>query len=280
MPFFHEFHVLAYTVLDETDLGRKAPLGGESSVKTWHLCRWQQRIVRILCGIAVTLALIGISPAHAQPDFQEPNLVGQVIVLDAGHGGPDGGACSADGVLEKTITLAIAKRTAAWLQRAGATVYLTRTTDTDLATDADRAARRRHQGDLRERVRFIRRHDPDVCVIIHCDAVPSPRWSGATTLYYRDNPDGKRLAKVMQDTFRETLLPTDREPKSNDTLYILRRVHGATALAEVGFLSNPYEAKHLETPAYQDRVALALYLSIVRYLGGEGFEENPPEETE
>ncbi|WP_245632901.1 N-acetylmuramoyl-L-alanine amidase [Alicyclobacillus kakegawensis] len=233
--------------------------------------RWRLSCAAAACSFTLLAAFSHPVAAASDP---EPNLVGRVIVLDAGHGGPDGGARAANGVWEKTITLAIAKRTAAWLEQAGARVYLTRTEDTDLATDEDRAARRRHQGDLRERVRFIRRHHPDVCLVIHCDAVPSSKWSGATTLYHRGNEDGERLAAVMQDTFREALLPTKRDPKANDTLYILRRVPGATALAEVGFLSHPYEASQLQTPAYQERVALALYLSVVRYLGGEG---SPPE---
>jgi N-acetylmuramoyl-L-alanine amidase len=223
----------------------------------------------LMVGMAVlVLAVPFASPLWAYAaQAPEPNLAGRVVVLDPGHGGPDGGAQSADGLLEKTITLAIAQRTARLLRQAGAQVYLTRTADTDLATDLDRAQRRRHQGDLRERVRFIRRHEPDVCLIIHCDAVPSPLWSGATTLYHRDNPEGERFAKVLQGTFRETLLPTKRDAKDNDTLYILRRVKGATALAEVGFLSNPVEAHHLKSVAYQEQVALALYLAVARYLG-------------
>lgn len=199
-------------------------------------------------------------------------LVGKVIVVDAGHGGPDGGAQAAHGLLEKNVALQIAQKVTDYLQQAGAIVYMTRTTDTDFSTAADRRANRRHQGDLRHRLQAILARNPDMVLSVHCNAVPSPTWSGAHTIYMTGSADGKRLATLIQQEFRKNLLPTRRLADDMDTLYLLKRIPVPTALAEVGFLSNPLEAAHLATSHYQDCVAISLYLGVIRY-----FDERPRE---
>lgn len=189
----------------------------------------------------------------------------KTIVIDAGHGGPDSGARAEDGTMEKGITLKIAFKLEALLKQAGANVFLTRTADDDLASDEDRAAGRRHQTDLRNRTRYVKSKDPDAVVIIHCNAVPSPIWHGAHTIYMDGNAQGEQLAKDMQIRFRELLLQTERSADDMKTLYLLRRIPGPTVLAEVGFLSNPTEAHALKTDKYQRVVAFAMYLSLLDY---------------
>jgi N-acetylmuramoyl-L-alanine amidase len=197
----------------------------------------------------------------------EPGLVGRTIVIDAGHGGPDGGAEGVNGQLEKTVTLAVALKVAEFLREAGADVHLTRTNDDDFASDEDTARRRRHQSDLRNRTRFVQSHDPDAFVSIHCNSAPSPAWRGAQTIYMEGNEEGERLAEIMQDHFRQQLLPTRREAEDMSTLYLLKRIEGPAVLAEIGFLSNPEEAAHLVQSAYQEAVALAIYTALLEYFG-------------
>jgi len=198
-------------------------------------------------------------------EAEEFGLAQKTIVIDAGHGGPDGGAETADGRPEKVVTLAIAKKLKILLQQAGATVYMTRGTDDDLATDEDQAMGLRHQSDLRNRTRLAKSKEPDAFVSVHCNASPSPLWRGAHTIYMRDNPEGEQLAKIMQARFKELLLPTKREADDMDTLYLLRRIPGPSVLAEVGFLSNSEEASALHTEKYQQTIAFAMYLSLLDY---------------
>lgn len=195
----------------------------------------------------------------------EPNLIGKSIVIDAGHGGKDSGARSAGGLLEKDITLSIALNLSKLLSQAGAKVALTRTTDTDLATERDRQLRQRQRGDLKGRVNLVHTHQPDLFISIHCNAVPSPTWHGAQTLYQEGNAAGKQAATLIQQSFQENLIDTTREPQSVSRLYVLRKVHRPAVLAEVGFLSNPAEAYELNTETYQERVAMALYVGILSY---------------
>ncbi|MCL6516901.1 N-acetylmuramoyl-L-alanine amidase [Alicyclobacillus sp.] len=216
-------------------------------------------------GVAAWAAALAWTFGIGDAAAAEPGLVGRTIVIDAGHGGPDGGAMGINGEVEKTITLAVAFKVADLLREAGADVHLTRTDDDDLASDEDRAARRRQQSDLRNRTRFVRERSPDAFVSIHCNSAPSPAWRGAQTIYMEGNAEGERLAKIMQAHFRAQLLPTKREADDMNTLYLLKRIEGAAVLAEIGFLSNPDEAAHLVQERYQQEVALAIYTALLEY---------------
>lgn len=211
------------------------------------------------------------SPATKPAD----SLFGKTIVVDAGHGGRDSGARGINDLQEKDITLKIALRLTRYLQEAGATVVMTRVTDTDLATESDRLRKRRHLGDLKGRMNVVRKQPVDAFVSVHCNAAPSPDWHGAQVLYLRDNDDAKRLATLMQQSFQENLLPTKRSIQSNRTLYLLKRVKGPAVLAEIGFITSPQEASSLRTPAYQDKAALAMYAALIRYFeAGNGGKED------
>ena len=211
-----------------------------------------------------TIPSTGVEDGAGQVN-RELGLVGKVIVLDAGHGGPDGGAQGAGGVLEKDITLPITLKLSTLLRQSGATVYVTRVTDRDLASDGDRAQRRRHKGDLRSRTRFVLSKHPDAFVSIHCNAVSSPSWHGAQMIYMRGNDKAKGLAEQIQGEFKQHLLPTSRLSDDMSTLYLLKRIPGAAVLAEVGFISNPEEAKHLQSDGYQQQVATVIYVALLKY---------------
>lgn len=231
----------------------------------------------IACGLLTAVA-VGMFPCNALASTavssnnngmesvqRARSLYGKTIVVDAGHGGQDSGARGVHGVHEKDITLAVALRLTEYLHEAGAHVVMTRSTDTDLATDSDRAMRRRHLGDLKGRLNVVRAQSVDAFVSVHCNGAPSPSWHGATVLYLHENDHGKELANLMQASFRENLLPTKRGIEANKTLYLLKRVKGPTVLAEIGFITNPEEASHLQQASYQGKVAFAMYKALVQY---------------
>ncbi|GMA50429.1 germination-specific N-acetylmuramoyl-L-alanine amidase [Alicyclobacillus contaminans] len=235
---------------------------------------WKRWAAAVSCMAAFVMMGLGSQPAKAY------TLSGRVVVVDAGHGGPDGGARTADGRQEKVVTLAIANWLRQYLQQAGAIVYMTRVTDDDLASDEDTASGRRHQTDLRNRTRFVLSKHPDAFVSIHCNAMPSPVWRGAHTIYMEGNAEGERLAKEMQARFKELLLPTEREADDMDTLYLLKRIPGPAVLAEVGFLSNPEEAAALHNPAYQRRIAFAMYLALMDEFQAQHVDADRPDEPQ
>jgi N-acetylmuramoyl-L-alanine amidase len=231
-------------------------------------CKRNHKLLR--CSIALCFAtLILLTPFSTPSAFAStgaPGLVGRVIVLDPGHGGPDSGARSHQGDQEKEVTLKVAFKLADLLRQCGAVVYLTRTIDDDLATDEDLTMHRRQSRDLRNRTRFANSRQPDAFVSIHCNAGPSSEWYGAQTIYMTDNATGEKLAKMIQENFKQMLLPTKREADDMETLYLLKRIKGASVLAEIGFITNPKEAAALKTDAYQRTVAFALYTALMEYL--------------
>lgn len=201
-------------------------------------------------------------------DWTSP-LSGRIIAIDAGHGGPDGGASSKSGIVEKDINLAIAKFLRDYLQEAGAIVYMTRESDTDLANPDTTKLSQRKREDLHARAQFINEKKSDIFLSIHMNSVPSGRWSGAQTFYYPNHPDNYTLAGLIQNEIKRNLGNTNRVVKQITTTYLLKELKMPSALVEVGFLSNSTEAALLRDPKYQKKVAASIYQGILRYSTGE-----------
>ncbi|GAA3317637.1 hypothetical protein GCM10020331_017170 [Ectobacillus funiculus] len=109
---------------------------------------------------------------------------GKIIVLDAGHGGPDGGAVGGDEIIEKKkLRLRLRKKVQDYLQEQGALVIMTRTKDEDLADEDTKGYSRRKVEDLRRRVEIVNNSDADFFVSIHLNAIPIPSSRGAQTFF-------------------------------------------------------------------------------------------------
>ncbi|MGI6128082.1 MAG: N-acetylmuramoyl-L-alanine amidase CwlD [Planifilum sp.] len=224
--------------------------------------------------IGLTVLGLWAIPQTFHPTAGPMPLSGRVIVLDPGHGGPDGGAVSKDGVVEKDVALNIALHLRDYLQEAGALVVMTREKDTDLADADTRGLSRRKVQDLMRRVRIVKESGAEIMVSIHLNAIPSPRWKGAQTFYHPESEENKKLASFIQAELIRTLENTDRLPKMNGDVFILRQSPVPAAMVEVGFLSNPEEAARLGDEKYQKKLAAAIYYGILRY---SSEEDLPPE---
>ncbi|WP_050613677.1 N-acetylmuramoyl-L-alanine amidase CwlD [Bacillus testis] len=200
-------------------------------------------------------------------------LSGKVIVLDAGHGGPDGGA-AVKGVVEKDISLPITKMVRDYLQEQGALVIMTRENDTDLAGDTS-GYRARKREDLKQRVKLINDSEADLYLSIHLNAFPSSKYSGAQTFYTMRYKENKYAADFIQSELKTNLENTNREAKAIDHVYVMKHALKPGALVEVGFLSNDKERERLTQSSYQDMVAASIYKGILRY-----FTEEPMEKAE
>lgn len=199
-------------------------------------------------------------------------LSGKVIVLDAGHGGPDGGA-SAQGVLEKDIALSITKMLRDYLQEQGALVLMTREKDTDLAGDiAGYRARKRE--DLKQRVDMINKSQADLYLSIHLNAFPSAKYSGAQTFYTMRYKENKDVAKIIQYELTQNMENTKREAKSIEHVYLMKHAKKPGALVEVGFLSNAHERDLLVTKDYQNKLAASIYKGVMRYFTEGSLDED------
>jgi N-acetylmuramoyl-L-alanine amidase len=197
-------------------------------------------------------------------------LSGKTIALDAGHGGFDGGASSREGVLEKDINLNITLFLRDYLQQAGAVVVMTREEDKDLADKNTKGYSRRKTQDLLERADFINAQKPNLFITVHVNSIPSPQWKGAQTFYYLNHADNPNLAALIQNELRRSLENTDRVAlKADKPVYLLKVLKVPSTLIEVGFLSNPDEARLLASETYQKKISAAIYQGILRYFAGE-----------
>lgn len=191
------------------------------------------------------------------------NLSEKTVVLDSGHGGFDPGKESADGILEKDINLAISYKLKDLLEDAGIKVVMTRTDDNGLYQESDG---NKKVADMKKRCAIIDECKADIVVSIHQNSYQSASVSGAQVFYYKHSAEGKKLAQVLQQAFKSYLDPNNkRVEKADSTYYMLLHTSAPTVIAECGFLSNPTEAEQLNTEAYQEKVAQALYNGIIEY---------------
>ncbi len=194
--------------------------------------------------------------AATQPQF--------TVVLDAGHGGEDGGAVSASGIYEKDVNLAIARSLEQLLTANGISVVMTRTEDV-LLYDRNVDFRGRKKAlDLAARRKIAEETENAVFVSIHMNAYPKQKYSGLQVWYSKNSPLSQTLAQSIQSLAAEQLQPeNDRKIKpATSSIYLLHRLECPAVLVECGFLSNPEEAKQLGTKEYQDQLAFLLFLSI------------------
>ncbi|MGX1832599.1 N-acetylmuramoyl-L-alanine amidase CwlD [Paenibacillus taichungensis] len=236
----------------------------------WIRLRTMKRIMLSLCLLAMFVAVVTYElPSTKMSGYWGLPLAGKVIAIDAGHGGPDGGAVSKQGVIEKDINLSIALYVRDYLQQAGALVVMTREIDTDLAATDTKGYSKRKTEDLKQRVRRIEDKQADLFISIHMNSVPSNRWSGAQVFYTPNHPDNEGLANLLQQEMIRNLENTDRIAKTVNTVYLLQALKIPSALVEVGFLSHPEEARLLADETYQRKVAASIYNGILRYSSGE-----------
>ncbi len=191
-------------------------------------------------------------------------ISGRLVVIDPGHGGYDPGAVSADGTLEKDVVLSIAKHLGRLLNQASIYTLFTREGDNSvqLAPGGNLLSRKRQ--DLMGRVNLANKAEADLFISIHCNSFPQSIWSGAQTFYYSGQHESKQLAVAIQSELVKRLGPNRRQANAGD-YRVLKDTRMPAVMVEVGFLSNPKEARLLADPNYQEKMANAIYHGILRY---------------
>lgn len=185
------------------------------------------------------------------------------LVLDAGHGGIDGGAISDTGLKESDINLQIALKTEALAHFLGVDTVMTRETDTD---NSENKAYSEHDN-LVKRAELANSTENAVLISIHQNKFPSAVVSGAEVMY-SDNDDSKALGLLTHDNLVALLDTSNRRvarpaPKE---LLLTSSVECPTILVECGFMSNPQEAQKLASDEYQLKIAAILAGSYIQYL--------------
>ncbi|MBE6139511.1 MAG: N-acetylmuramoyl-L-alanine amidase CwlD [Firmicutes bacterium] len=187
-------------------------------------------------------------------------LLGKVIYVDPGHGGPDPGTLYKD-IYEKDINLEICKKLQTILEEEGAIVYLTRYGDYDLSKIYTGS---RKKSDLNNRAKIINDSKADIYISIHLNSISSSTWSGAQVFYDDINKNNYDLAMLMQDQLKKDL-KTTREVKEISTMLMNRKITIPGILIEAGFLSNPNDRYLLQKSDYQYKIVESIKKGIIRY---------------
>ncbi len=194
-----------------------------------------------------------------------------VIVIDAGHGGEDGGASAADGTMEKELNLAVAEILAQLLEAVGYDVRMTRTDDRllyDLYGDLSDYTGHKKTYDLRNRLRFAREADAALFVSIHMNKFPQEKYSGLQ-VYYAAAEGSRAVADAVQNTVKSCLQPgNSRQTKqAGSAIYLLNRIDIPAVMIECGFLSNEEELHRLQDAEYRRALALCIACAIAESMG-------------
>ncbi len=191
----------------------------------------------------------------------------QVVILDAGHGGMDGGCSSANGDVEKNINLAILLDLRELLKMSGYEVIVTRDTDISIHDAGIEGIANQKSSDMDNRLEIFNSCEDAICISIHQNQFTDPKYSGAQMFYSDTNSENGILAQRLQNQFVAFLQPENkREIKlCGKELFLCYYSENPTVMVECGFLSNPEEAAKLVTEDYQQQVAFTIYAALVQH---------------
>ncbi|BBB90841.1 MAG TPA: N-acetylmuramoyl-L-alanine amidase [Methylomusa anaerophila] len=193
-----------------------------------------------------------IKPPPLPAFHYTPGLSGKIIAIDPGHGGTDPGAIGPGGSQEKTVTLAVALKVKELLEKAGATVYMTRMDDRDVYAPNDGATE-----ELNARVVVGNQNNADIFLDIHANAFQNPNVGGTATYYYRKSLYDKLLAQNLQNSV-VNVDGLNNRGVNQANFYVLKYTRMPAALVELAFISNPDEEKLLNSPEFQQKIAQGL----------------------
>jgi N-acetylmuramoyl-L-alanine amidase len=206
--------------------------------------------------LAVTVLLLLIFPKKAGEITSVSTNTVRTVVIDAGHGGMDGGAVASDGTAEKEINLKVAQLLSALLRISGYKVVETRTSDVMLDTGDGRGNAKMR--DLRKRLEISSAYPDALTVSIHCNKFPQESCHGMQ-VYHSDSKAAKNAAELVQSSFLKLDSTNHRKIKRADSsIYLLHRANSPAILVECGFLSNQAELSKLKNEDYQKKLALVI----------------------
>lgn len=183
----------------------------------------------------------------------------KIITLDPGHGGSDPGAIGASGLKEKQITLEISMRVKELLEKEGAKVYMTRTTDKDVYAPnaSDRA-------ELQARVNVAEKHNSDLFLSLHINSSVNKSVGGFSSYYYPKTDNDLKIAKTIQDKFAKNF-GVDNLGVRQANFYVVKRCSMPATLLEMCFISNPKEEKLMKSKWFQKKTARLIVEGVKNY---------------
>ena len=229
----------------------------------------RNRVLAVLLGACLVYAcVLGVLRGGAREALGGAQDV--CVVIDAGHGGEDGGAVSADGVLESEINLQIALRTRDLLTFCGVRTKMIRETDTSVYSPGSGSVAEKKRSDLQNRVRAVNQTPGALLLSIHQNFFPQMKYHGAQ-VFYAPTEGSDALAARVQELLRSAVEPENgRKCKPAESVYLMQNIACTGILVECGFLSNAQEAARLQEDGWQKKLTTAICGALCGYLAEEG----------
>ena len=218
-------------------------------------------LATVVCITSVLLCQIQFASSNSIINSTLP-----VIIIDAGHGGEDGGAVGIDGTYEKDINLQISLKVNDILTLFGYKTHLIRTTDTAIHTTGD-TIRQRKVSDIRNRTATMDLYENCIYLSIHQNKYEDSRIWGTQTFYSANCDESREIAELIQNAVKSQLQPNNKRQikKSGTDIYVLYNATKPAVMVECGFVSNQSELNQLKDCTYQNNMALSIATGIINY---------------
>ncbi|MDR2074366.1 MAG: N-acetylmuramoyl-L-alanine amidase [Oscillospiraceae bacterium] len=191
------------------------------------------------------------------------------VIIDAGHGGEDGGAVGVDGIVEKHINLEISKDLHDICHLLGISSIMIREKDKALYDSSAKTLRQKKISDLRNRILKTKENStPEtIFVSVHQNKFPDSKYSGTQVYYSPNNPKSEELADCIRLRVVSMIQNENkREIKESPGAFLLKNIEIPSVIVECGFISNEEEAKKLTSEMYQSQMALSIFCGINDFL--------------
>ncbi len=229
----------------------------------------KKRMIFINLSIVISILIYSLSSSsfsRTQLASSTP-VSNHTIILDAGHGNPDGGATGADGSIESNLNLDIVLKLQNLLESSNCTVILTRSDENGIYEADSNTIREKKISDMKNRANIANNSNAEMLVSIHMNKLEQTQYSGWQTFYKNQDEDSKKIAERIQLSLNSFLKKENtRTIKSISGIYLTKNVQLPLVLVECGFLSNTEENKLLQTDSYQNELAWSIYIGIMDYL--------------
>ncbi len=186
------------------------------------------------------------------------------VVVDAGHGEPDGGAIGINGTIEKDINLEIALKLQEVLESRGVRVVMTRADDNSICDSSAKTLHEKKVSDMHNRLEIINTSGADLFLSIHMNSFSDPKSGGLHVFYSRNHPEAEETAVMIQESIAElTGAKTHTVKTASDTLFLMKNPVPPAILIECGFISNPKEEELLNDDDYQSKIAFSIANAVI-----------------
>lgn len=187
------------------------------------------------------------------------------LIIDAGHGGIDGGATSCTGVLESNINLQISTRLNDLFHLLGYETRMIRNSDTSVYTQGNTISSQK-ASDLKERVRIVNSTENAVLISVHQNTFSDQKYSGAQ-VFYAPTDGSQSFAESLQTAMVSAVNPgSRRKAKKASGIFLLEHIRCPGILVECGFLSNPVEEAMLQSKEYQQKLCCVIAATATGFL--------------